>query len=151
MHRVLPGHGTRSWLTGYVHAFNAMGGVTDIMVPDNCTTAVDRGPAKRGARSGDKPPTEANDAYSDFADCCGCAIVPARVRAPRNKSHAEKGVDICEAWALAPLAGEVFHSLGELSEAVWERVAWIDARPFQQREGSRDSVFEEAEKLLLPT
>lgn len=75
--------------------------------------------------------------------------MPARVRAPRDKSHAEKGVGICEAWALAPLAGEVFHSLAELNDAVRERVAWINARPFQQREGSRDSVFEEAERPAL--
>lgn len=67
---------TRSWLAGHAHAFAAMGGVADILVPDSCATATDG----RGKRE----PIEVNRAYADFADHYGCAVVPARVRAPKD-------------------------------------------------------------------
>ena len=89
---------TRSWIAGHVRALAAAGGAPDIIVPDNCATATDRG--KRGA------PVQVNDAYLGMAEHYGCAVVPARVRRPRDKALAEKAVDHCETWVLAPLAGE---------------------------------------------
>lgn len=56
---------------------------------------------------------------------------------------------ICEAWVVAALADERSRSFSEPDEAVRERVAWVNARPFQRREGSRDSVFETLEKPEL--
>ena len=94
----------RSWISAHVRAFQAAGGVPDILVPGNCATATDR---RRRSE-----PIKINDACLEMAEHCGCAVVPARVRRPRDKAAAEKAVDLCETWVLAPLAGERLASLG---------------------------------------
>ena len=35
----------QSWLEGHMAAFEMFGGVPRMLVPDNCATATDRGPA----------------------------------------------------------------------------------------------------------
>ena len=51
-----------------------------MLVPDNCATATDRGSLYE---------TLLNKDYERFAEHYGCAVVPARVRKPRDKSTAE--------------------------------------------------------------
>lgn len=130
-----------SWVDARVHAFEAMGGVPDIVVPDNCATATDR--------RGKSEPVKVNDRYLEMAEHYGCAVVPARVRRPRDKALAEKAVDLCETWVLAPLAGEAFSSLGELNAEAFRLVDALNARPFQQRDGSRERAFAEEERAAL--
>ena len=119
----------------------AAGGVPDIIVPDNCATATDR-----GRKSG---PVKVNDAYLEMAEHYGCAVVPARVREPRDKASTEKAVDLCETWVLAPLAGERFTSLDELNAEVRRLVDALNARPFSRREGCRDDAFFSEERAAL--
>ena len=134
---------TRSWIAAHVHALQAAGGVSNIIVPDNCATATDR-----GRKSG---PVKVNDAYLEMAEHYGCAVVPARVRKPRDKASAEKAVDLCETWVLAPLAGERFTSLDELNAEVRRLVDALNARPFSRREGCRnDAFFGEGRAALNP-
>ena len=93
-----------------MRAFQAAGGVPDVLVPDNCATATDR------RRRSD--PVKVNDAYLEMAEHCGCAVVPAREGKPRDKGAVEKAVDLCEMWVLAPLADERLTSLDELNREV---------------------------------
>ena len=51
---------TRSRAAAHVHALQAAGGVPDIIVPDNCATATDR-----GRKSG---PVKVNDACLEMAE-----------------------------------------------------------------------------------
>ena len=83
------------------------------------------------------PVTLVNKTYREFADHYGCAVVPARVRKPRDKGLAESSVDLVEKWAIAPSNEMTFYTLDEFNEFLWERVDWINARPFSEREGSR--------------
>lgn len=130
----------RSWLAGHAHALEFYGGVPRMLVPDNCATATDRTPV---------PVTLVNKTYREFADHYGCAVVPARVRKPRDKGLAESSVDLVEKWAIAPSNEMTFYTLDEFNEFLWERVDWINARPFSEREGSRDSDFESREAPAL--
>ena len=132
---------TRSWIQAHVHAFRAAGGVPDILVPDNCATATDR---RRKSE-----PVKVNDAYLEMAEHYGCAVVPARVRRPRDKASAEKAVDLCETWVLAPLAEERFTSFDELNAEVRRLVDALNARPFSRREGCRDDAFLGGERAAL--
>ena len=59
-------------------------------VPDNSATATDRTKVPRF--------TLVNKEYESFADHNGAAIVPARIRKPRDKSVAESSVDLVEQW-----------------------------------------------------
>ena len=132
---------SRPWIQAHVHALQAAGGVPDILVPDNCATATDR---RRKSE-----PVKVNDAYLEMAEHYGCAVVPARVRKPRDKAAAEKAVDLCETWVLAPLADERFASLEELNTEVRRLVDALNARPFSRREGCRDDAFFGEERAAL--
>ena len=75
-----------SWLTAHVHAPDFIGGVPEQLVPDNCKTAVTSHVRGR--------PAVVNRSYADMAEHYGCAVVPTRVRAPRDKANVEAGVGV---------------------------------------------------------
>lgn len=130
----------RSWLLAHEHAFEFFGGVSYILVPDQCSTATDRTPIYV---------TKINETYQDFAEHYSTAVVPARRSRPRDKSVVEGAVSICEQWIIAGLRNQVFFSLAELNEAILEKVGWLNGRSFKERDGSRLSIFEAEEKHLL--
>ena len=133
---------TESWLLCHVHAFNYFGGVTRLLIPDNCKTAT---------ISNNRYEMILNRSYQELAEHYGTAIVPARVRKPRDKSHAEGSVRFAETWIIAALRNQKFFSLRELNQAVRGKLEELNNRPFKQRVGFRHSAFLEEEKsFLLP-
>ena len=131
----------KSWQEGQMDAFEEFGGVPRMWVPDNAATATDRTNAPRV--------TLVNKEYERFADHYGAAIVPARIRKPRDKSVAESSVDLVEQWIIGPSDEMTFYTIDEFNEFCAEKVAWLNARPFSAKDGSRDSVFEEEERMHL--
>jgi transposase len=129
-----------SWMTAHVHALEWMGGVPRVIVPDNCKTAV--------TKASYYDP-KLNPAYWDLARHYGVAVIPARVRKPRDKASVEGSVGWLETWLLEWLRGQRFFSFEELNRAVWTRVRQLVKRPFQKRAGSRASVFETVDKPAL--
>lgn len=121
-------------------AFEAFSGVPRMLIPDNCATATDRGSACE---------TLINKDYERFAEHYGTAVVPARVRKPRDKSTAEGTVGLVEEWVAAPSSEMRFYALEEFNEFCAERAAWLNSRPFSAKDGSREELFEaeEAEQL----
>lgn len=131
-----------NWINSHIHAFEYFGGVTEIIVPDNLKSGVTR-PCKY------EP--DINSTYHDMAMHYGTAVVPARVRAPKDKAKVEVGVQIVERWILAALRNREFFSLEELNESIAELLEKLNTRPFKKLEGSRISLFEKIEKeALLP-
>lgn len=130
----------RAWVDAHVHMFAFFGGAAPILVPDNCKTAVSKNT---------KEALIVNDQYRRMSEHYGCAVVPARVRRPRDKASVEMGVGLIERQAMLPLRKRRFMSLEELNAALAEQVAAINSRPFQRREGSRESIFLAQEKPLL--
>jgi transposase len=126
------------WLGAHVRALQAFGAAPRAIVPDNCASAVSK------ARRYDP---EFNRAYTDFAEHYSLAVLPARVRRPRDKAAVENGVLLAERAVLGGLRDRQFFSLGELNAAITATVAAINTEPFQKREGSRQSVFEAEERL----
>ena len=90
-----------------------------------------------------------NPAYARLAEHYGTAIVPARVRKPRDKPVVEGSVRFVANQVAAVLRDRRFVGLAELHEAIFDEVAKINARPFQQREDSRRIVFARDQKPLL--
>ena len=119
---------TENWLNCHVHAFNYFGGVTRLLIPDNCKTATS---------SNTRYDTVLNRSYQELADYYGTAIVPARVRRPKDKSSAEASVRFAETWIIAALRDRKFFSLQEVNEAVAEKLEELNGREFQQRTGTR--------------
>jgi transposase len=132
---------TLSWLTAHVHAFTRLGGVPRIIVPDNCKTAV---------HSPKYYDPAINREYSDLAAYYQVAVIPARVRSPRDKAPVESAVGWLETWLLEWLKGQgPFDSFACLNHAIKSRMEDLVKRPFQKRAGSRESVFRALDKPAL--
>lgn len=116
------------WIKGHVDALGWYGGVPKIIIPDNTRTAV------TSARYYDP---EINKVYWDFAQHYAVAVIPARIRKPRDKGSVESGVGWLEVWLLEWLRGQVFYSFRDLNAAIKKRVKQLAAKPFQKRQGSR--------------
>jgi len=132
--------GLSDWVGSHVRAFEFGGGLTEIVVPDNLKSAVSR-PCRY------EP--ELNPTYHDLAVHYGVAVMPARVRKPRDKAKVEVGVQVVERWILARLRHRTFFSLAELNEAIGGLLSRLNERPFRKLPGSRRSVFESLERPAL--
>lgn len=92
-----------------------------------------------------------NRTYQEMAEHYGTAVLPARVRKPKDKPSVEGTVGVISTWIIAALQGWKFFSLSELNEAFRGKLEELHQKPFQKKAGSRLSVFLEEEKpLLLP-
>ena len=131
----------KSWINAHVHMYEYFGGVARILVPDNCKTAV--------VHNGGFKDQQINETYQEMAEHYGTAIIPARVRAPKDKPNAEGTVGNISTWITAALRDEQFFSLAELNRAIRDKPELFNQRLFQKKEGSRRSLFLGEEKPLL--
>lgn len=123
----------RAWITAHVHMYNYFGGVARILVPDNCKTAV--------VHTKDWYTPKLNTTYHELAEHYGTAIIPARVRKPKDKASVEGTVGNISTWITAALRNEQFFSLEELNAAIREKLEAFNQKTFQKKEGSRWSLF----------
>ena len=131
----------KAWITAHVHMFEYFGGVTRILVPDNCSTAV--------VHNNDWYTQQINVVYHEMAEHYGIAVIPARVRAPKDKAVAEGSVGNISTWITAALRNEQFFTLSELNQAIRRKLSEFSRRPFQKKEGSRYEIFRDEEQPLL--
>lgn len=131
-----------SWISAHINMVTFFHGVTKIIVPDNLKT---------GVTKADWYTPEINRTYREFAEYYNTAIIPARVRKPKDKPNAEGSVKIISTWITAALRNQEFFSLAELNAAIREKLKLCNNRPFQKKMGSRSELFTQEEKpLLLP-
>lgn len=128
------------WIGSHVRMVNFFGGVPGAIVPDNLKTGV--------TKSCYYDP-EINPTYQSFAEHYGVAILPARMRHPKDKAKVEAGVLLVQRWILARLRNRTFFSLRELNDAIAELLVFLNQRPFKKMAGSRQSLFELLDKPAL--
>ena len=92
----------KAWITTHVHMYEYFGGVTKILVSDNCKTAV--------IHNNSWNDQLINETYQEMAEHDGTAIIPARVRTPQNKPNAEGTVENISTWITAALQDKQFFS-----------------------------------------
>lgn len=129
-----------SWIGSHVRAFEFFGGVPRIVVPDNTKCAVSRA---------DRYEPEINREFADMAAHYGTAVIPARVRRPRDKAKVEKGVQIAERWIIAVLRNRTFFSLAEVNEAISELLDRLNSRRFKMINSTRAGLFERLDSPAL--
>ena len=83
------------WIDAHVRALTAIGGVPQLIVPDNTKTAVIKACLYD---------PQVNRTYAEMAAHYGSAILPARPRKPRDKSKVEQAILIVERWLIGPAA-----------------------------------------------
>lgn len=129
-----------NWIRGHIHAYEAIGGVPALTVPDNTKTGVTRANFYE---------PELHPLYQDMASHYGTAILPTRVRRPKDKAAVEVGVQVVQRWALARLRNRRFFSLAELNAELAPMRAWINDRAFRHLRGNRRQLFEEIDRPAL--
>jgi len=135
-----PNEQEANWIAANVNALHYYGGVPRIIEPDNVKTAV-------------KTPKYyepvINSAYWELSQHYAVAIVPARVRKPKDKPLVEQTVGWLETWLLGKLRNQTFFSFHELNRAIRKYIQELSKRPFQKREGTRWSDFLKIDKPAL--
>jgi len=128
------------WIGSHVRTFAALGGVPEIVVPDNLKAAVTHA---------HRYEPEINRTYAALARHDGFAIIPARAAKPRDKAKVEVGVQIVERWMLAQLRHHPFFSLAEVTTTLSPHLLTLNARPFKKLPGSRQHLFETLDRPAL--
>jgi transposase len=128
------------WIGSHVRTFQFFGGVPELAVPDNL---------RSGVTKAHRYEPDLNPTYMDLASHYGVAVLPARVRKPRDKAKAEAGVLLVERWILAALRNRTFFSLQEVNREIARLLERLNARPFKKLPGSRQELFEQLDRPAL--
>ncbi|MDH3308646.1 MAG: IS21 family transposase [Acidimicrobiia bacterium] len=128
------------WIDSHVRAFEFLGGVPEMIVPDNPKTAV---------TSPCYYEPDLNRTYAEMADHYGVAVVPARVLKPRDKAKVESAVLQTERWILARLRNRTFFSLAEVNAAIGELLVRLNDRRMRELDASRRELFHKLDRPAL--
>ncbi|MBS0349532.1 MAG: IS21 family transposase [Proteobacteria bacterium] len=128
------------WLDALARALTFIGGVPELVVPDNTRALVSEP---------DRYEPQLQRTTAEFAQHYGVAILPARPYKPQDKAKAEVGVQIVQRWVLARLRHRRFFSLTELNAAIAELLEPLNTRAFRRLPGSRRSAFETLDQPVL--
>jgi len=128
------------WIGSHVRAFNYLGSLPKIIVPDNL---------KSGVHLAHRYEPELNLTYAEMGQHYGVAIIPTRSAKPRDKAKVESGVLVVERWILARLRNRQFFSLAELNAAIAELLEVLNNRPFKKLPGTRRSMFDSLDRPAM--
>ena len=128
------------FISALQNALHYFGGVPAAIVPDNLKAAVTRP---------DRYEPQINETLADFALHYQTTILPARSGKPRDKALVEGAVNILYRRIYAPLRNDVFHRLDDLNAAIRPLLDAHNQMRFQNRGHSRQSQFEERERMHL--
>jgi transposase len=131
---------TKAWCMGHADAFDFFEGCPEICGPDNPKPVVTKA-------SPYEP--DINPSFAQMASHFGIAVIPARVRHPKDKAAVECAVGVATRWILAVLRKRKFFSLAEANLAVAELLDKLNNRSFKKLPGSRKSKFETIDKPAL--
>jgi transposase len=124
----------------HVRTFAALGGVPEVVVPDNLKAAVHRA---------HRYEPEINRTYAALAHHYGVAVIPARALRPRDTATVEVGGQVVERWILARLRHYTFFSLTQANQVMAELLSALNHHPFKKLPGSRHSLFASLDRPAL--
>lgn len=122
----------RSWLASIGKALRFMGGVPQMIVPDNARALI-ADPNRYEPR--------VNDTVLDFARHHDVSILPARPYSPQDKGKVESAVQVVERWIMARLRHERLADVAAADEAVAALLPMLNGRPMQKLDATRASLF----------
>ena len=139
-----PDEKIHSWISAHTSAVEYFGCCSKTIVPDNLRSGVSKACRYEPVL---------NRSYAAWAEYYNTAIIPARVRKPKDKSLAEIGVKIVKRWIFVRLRNRQFFSLAEINQAILELLETLDNKVIKSRGKSRKQLFLELDKpnaLPLP-
>lgn len=125
-----PSMNEECWISAHINAFRFFGGVAKIIQCDNLKTGVEKHSRNE---------VRLNRTYNEMAEHYNTAVIPCRIRTPKDKAMVEGTVGVISTFIIAALRNRRFLSFRELNAAIAERLYEFNHKPFQKREGSRSS------------
>lgn len=129
------------FLNSHVRMINFFGGVPRQLAPDNLKSAVNKT---------HKYDPDINPAYQRLAHHFNLAVVPARVRTPKDKAIVERSIQIFQKWFYKKNRKRTFTSLVELNKVLHEHLVDFNNRKHRILGCSRAEAFEEERRYLNP-
>ena len=136
----LPSQNSEGFIYALKTCIQHLGGVPQVLIPDNMKTAVTKA---------SRYEPEINQILQDFADHYGVAVLPTRVRRPKDKALVEDHVKLIYTRVYAKLRNEKFFSLTELNMAIQEKMREHNQTRMQEKPYSREEKYLAEEKALL--
>lgn len=131
---------SESWCNGHAAAFAYFDGCPEIVVPDNPKPVVTKACPYE---------PDINPSFAQMAAHYDIAVIPARVRKPKDKAKVEAAVGLATRWILAVLRNRTFFSIAEARSAVRELLDKLNDRQFKRMQYSRRSLYESIDKPAL--
>lgn len=129
-----------AWLAGHVKMFSFFQGVPRVTAPDNLKAGV--------ARTHLYDP-DLNPAYTELAVHYGTAVVPARVRRPKDKALGELAVKLVTRLFAWMFRHRRFRGIAEVNEALAQACERINTKPHSRFKISRRQRYEMTERAAL--
>lgn len=134
------GQKTEHWIDGMTRALAFIGGVPQMIVPDNPRAVI---------AQADRYEPRAVDTVLDFARHYATSVLPARPYMPQDKARVESAVQVVERWILARLRHDRLETVGHADLAIAALLGPLNERAFQKLPGSRASTFAELDAPAL--
>ena len=134
--------GLADWIGAHVNALAFIGGAPKLLVCDNL---------RAGVTAACRYEPGINRTYQEMTAHYDSAVLPTRVRRPRDKAKVEVAVLIVERFILARLRNRRFLSLDELNEAIREVLADLNTRLMRKLGTSRRKLFDSVDRPVLLT
>ena len=128
------------WIGSHERALRYFGGVPELEIIDNL---------KSGVNKACRYEPEVNRTYAEFAAHYGFSVLPARIRAPRDKAKVEEAVQNVERRILAVFRDRKFTSIAELNQAIAPLLEELNNRELQEYGCSRWKLWEVLDKPAL--
>ena len=138
--RAFPDEKQVSWIDGHTKALEYYGALPRIVTPDNTKTAI---------KQPNRYEPEKNPVFSRWATHYNVAIIPARIKKPKDKDRVEDAVGWVEQAIFPLLKEQVFFSFSELNIALLQEVEKLNDRPYQKRPGSRSEIYLQVDKPAM--
>lgn len=136
----VPSQRIDDFLWAHRKALEFYGGVPATVTPDNLKSAVIKA---------DRYQPEINKIYEDFCNHYGMVVTPARARKPRDKALVENHVRILYNRVYAALRDQIFHSIEELNESIFELMDRHRQKRMKQYNVTRQERFLAIDKPAL--
>lgn len=132
-----------AWLAAHIRAFEYFGGVAEVIVPDNASTA------SNAISVADKN-RRVNSTYEEFLEHYNTAALPARAKRPKDKANVEAAVKIVTQNVIHALNGHQCAGIDELNAKITALVDGVNAAtPFRGNATSRRALFDQFERDVL--
>lgn len=129
------------WINVHIKMYAYFGGVSRLLIPDNLKVGI--------ISHGKHEEPVLNKTYREFADYYDTAVLPTRVRKPKDKAAVEGSVGQITSHIIAKLRNRTFYDLTSLNNAIRKELDEFNKTDFQKKDGSRYSVYIEEEKPFM--